>query len=194
MCVCSHLADILVIIAQGLHGSDGKKAASIQETEFNLWVGKIPWRKEWQSTPIFLPGEFHGQRSLAVYSLRGCKESDTIEWLTFSLSLWWLQWGMRQMGPSKGKVIGDSFPMDTNSKMRIAGSTWTTYFSFSKVRRSPWPHMYRKAYRPKGDQCQGMLYSDAFLVKSILAKRGMPTHRRILRYHIWTLKQANQND
>ena len=36
--------------------------------------------------------------------------------------------------------------------------------------------------------------SGAFLVKSILAKRGMPTHRRILRYHIWTLKQANQND
>ena len=35
---------------------------------FNPWVGKIPWRKEWQLTPIFLPGESHGQRSLAGYS------------------------------------------------------------------------------------------------------------------------------
>ena len=35
---------------------------------FNPWVGKIPWRKAWQPTPIFLPGESHGQRSLAGYS------------------------------------------------------------------------------------------------------------------------------
>ena len=33
----------------------------------------IPWRRKWQSTPVFLPGEFHGLRSLAGYSLRGCK-------------------------------------------------------------------------------------------------------------------------
>ena len=30
-------------------------------SRFNLWVGKIPWRREWQPTPVFLPGEFHGQ-------------------------------------------------------------------------------------------------------------------------------------
>ena len=43
------------------------------------WVGKIPWRRKWQPTPIFFPGEFHGQRSLAGYSLWGGKESDTTE-------------------------------------------------------------------------------------------------------------------
>ena len=32
------------------------------------WVGKIPWRRAWQPTPAFLPGEFHGQRSLAGYN------------------------------------------------------------------------------------------------------------------------------
>ena len=37
--------------------------------EFNPWVSKIPWRKAWQSTPVFLPGKTHGQRSLAAYSL-----------------------------------------------------------------------------------------------------------------------------
>ena len=31
---------------------------------FNLWVGKIPWQRKWQSTPAFLPGKSHGQRSL----------------------------------------------------------------------------------------------------------------------------------
>ena len=40
------------------------------------------WKREWQSTPVFLPGEFHGQRSLEGYSLWGRKESDTTERLT----------------------------------------------------------------------------------------------------------------
>ena len=43
---------------------------------FDPWVRKIPWRRKWQSTPVFLPGKFHRQRSLAGYSLWGCKESD----------------------------------------------------------------------------------------------------------------------
>ena len=54
---------------------------------FNLWVGKICWRREWQPTPIFLPGEIHGQWSLAVYSPWDHKELDTTEWLTLSLSM-----------------------------------------------------------------------------------------------------------
>ena len=43
---------------------------------FDPWVGKIPWRRKWQPTPVFSPGEFHGQRSLVGYSPWGCKESD----------------------------------------------------------------------------------------------------------------------
>ena len=35
---------------------------------FNPWVGKVPWRRKWQPTPVFLPGKFHGQRSLVGYS------------------------------------------------------------------------------------------------------------------------------
>ena len=50
------------------------------------WVRKIPWRREWLPTPMFLPGEFHGQRSLAGYRPWGRKELDTTEWLTLSLS------------------------------------------------------------------------------------------------------------
>ena len=47
--------------------------------EFSLWVGKIPWRRAGQSTPVFLPRESHGQRSLAGYSLWSCKELDPTE-------------------------------------------------------------------------------------------------------------------
>ena len=41
---------------------------------FDPWVKNIPWRREWQPTPVFLPGEFHGQRSLAGYSTCGHKD------------------------------------------------------------------------------------------------------------------------
>ena len=45
-----------------------------KKCRFNSWVGKIPWKRAWQPTPVFLPGESHGQRSLVGYSLWGCTE------------------------------------------------------------------------------------------------------------------------
>ena len=44
---------------------------------FDPWFRKIPWSRKCQPTPVFLPGKFHGQRSLTGYSAWGCKESDT---------------------------------------------------------------------------------------------------------------------
>ena len=46
---------------------------------FDPWLGKIPWRRKCQPTPVVLPGESHGQRSLVGYSPWGRKESDTTE-------------------------------------------------------------------------------------------------------------------
>ena len=46
---------------------------------FDAWVQKMPWRRPWQPTPVFLSGEFHGQRSLVGYSPWGHKGSDTTE-------------------------------------------------------------------------------------------------------------------
>ena len=46
---------------------------------FSPWLGKIPWRREWQPTPLFLPGKSHGRKSLMGYSLWGCKELDMTE-------------------------------------------------------------------------------------------------------------------
>ena len=60
-----------------------KRLSTVRETGFHPWVGKIPWRRKWQSTPGLLPGKSHGQRSLVGYSPWGRKESDTTERLHF---------------------------------------------------------------------------------------------------------------
>ena len=52
-----------------------KNLPAMQETWVHPWIGKIPWRRERIPTPIFLPGEFHGQRSLVVYNPWGHKKS-----------------------------------------------------------------------------------------------------------------------
>ena len=61
-------------------GASGKEpACQCRRTKrhwFSSWVGKMPWRRKWQPTPIFLPGKSHGQKSLAGYSPWGRKEVD----------------------------------------------------------------------------------------------------------------------
>ena len=77
--------DLLMLLIQRgyLGGTSGKESACQcrrrKRHRFNPWVGKIPWRKAWQPTPVFLLGECHAQRNLAGYS-PGCrKKSDTTE-------------------------------------------------------------------------------------------------------------------
>ena len=65
-----------------------KNLPAMKETlKFDPRVRTIPWRSEWQPMPVFLPGEFHGQRSLVGYSTWGHKDSDTTErstlWVIF---------------------------------------------------------------------------------------------------------------
>ena len=68
----------------------GKESAcqcrGLERHEFHPWVGKIPWRRKQQHTPVFLPGQSHGQRSLVGYSPWDCKESDMTEQLTTQVS------------------------------------------------------------------------------------------------------------
>ena len=52
---------------------------AMQGAQFYLWVEKIPWRRKWQPTPVFLPGKYHGQRSLVGYSPQGYKQEDATE-------------------------------------------------------------------------------------------------------------------
>ena len=73
-----------------------KNLPAIRRPRFDPWVRKIPWRREWRPTPVFLPGEFHGQRSLVGYS--SCGRRVRHDWTTNTffftlccclLALWW---------------------------------------------------------------------------------------------------------
>ena len=78
-------ATVFPYIFQSFPGGSEVKVSATQcgRPGFNPWVGKIPWRRKWQPTPVLLPGESHGQRSLVGYSPQGHKESDTTERLHF---------------------------------------------------------------------------------------------------------------
>ena len=67
-------------------GSDGKDCLQCRRPGADPQVRKILWRRTWQPTPVFLPGKPHEQRSLAGYGPWGCKESDTTERLTHTMS------------------------------------------------------------------------------------------------------------
>ena len=73
----------IYIFCASLVAQTVKNLPTMRETQISLdpWVGKTPWRREWLHTPVFLPGKFHGQGSLAGYSPLGRKELDTTEQL-----------------------------------------------------------------------------------------------------------------
>ena len=62
-----------------LRGKESCQCRRYRRSGFDPWVGKILWRRKWQSTPVFFPGKSHRQRNLAGFSLWGRKESDTTE-------------------------------------------------------------------------------------------------------------------
>ena len=64
----------MVLVVKKLSSSEGDRRCG-----FDPWVRKIPWRRAWKPPPVLIPGESHGQKSLAGYSPQGHKESDTTE-------------------------------------------------------------------------------------------------------------------
>ena len=79
-CVLTLTLHVCALISsfKGFPGSSlVKNVLQCGRSAFDPWVGKIRWRREGQPTPVFLPGEFYGQRSLVGYSPWDQKESDT---------------------------------------------------------------------------------------------------------------------
>ena len=68
-------ASQVVLVVKNLNASAG----DVRDVGSIPGSGRFPWRRAWQLTPVFLPEESHGQRSLVGYSLQGCKESDMTE-------------------------------------------------------------------------------------------------------------------
>ena len=73
-------------------GSVGKESACSTGDSADAgsipWLGRFPWRRAWQPTPVFLPEESHGQRSLVGYSPWRHRELDTVEQLSTAWSTW----------------------------------------------------------------------------------------------------------
>ena len=73
-----------------MHVTQMIKKLQCEKPGFDPWVGKITCRKERLPTPVFLPGEFHGERSQVGYHPWGHKELDTAEGLSLNGTQWTL--------------------------------------------------------------------------------------------------------
>ena len=88
-----------------------------------LGWGRSPWRRKWQPTPIFLPGKFHGQRSLVGCSLWGHYESDTTERLPFHFSFSCI-----------GEGNGNPLQCSCLENPRDGGAWWASVFGVAQSR------------------------------------------------------------
>ena len=101
-----------------------KNPPAMQETRFNPWVRKIPWRREWKPTPVFWPGKSHGQRSLVGYSPWSHKELDMTEWLihTHSINI------MTYLFQSTHVYMVSNFSRSINIGTKNKTMEWSLYF------------------------------------------------------------------
>ena len=127
--------------------SGKESACQGRRRSFDPWVGKIAWRRKWQPTPVFLPGKFHGQRSLVGYSLWGQTEQAgaihlvTLQHHLFYLFLW--QNMEKAMAPHSSthawKITWTEEPgrLQSMGSLRV-GHDWVTslsLFTFMQWRR-----------------------------------------------------------
>ena len=104
------------------------------------------WRRKWQPTPVFLPGEFHGQRGLVGCSPWGHRESDTTEWLTHTHTcpiMYWSWWPHGKLYILKLNIFECTFVAIScrlNFKMKMHSSSPSDQISHSVVSDSLRPH------------------------------------------------------
>ena len=133
-------------------GTSGKEPACRRRRrrrrEFNPWVRKIPWRRTWQPTPIFLPAESHGQRSLAGYSpiqLQRNRHNWSDLACTHALSVSPQSgWELNNLGPDENRGCQDQeqlWPLQESpgsSPIPVSGGNMFFFFpSYNFSTRSP---------------------------------------------------------
>ena len=99
-----------------------KNLPPVQETQVRFLGGKIPWRRKWQLTPVFLPGESHGWRSLVCCSPWGREESDKSEQLYFHFS---------SIGEGNGNPLQCSCCLENP---RDGGAWWAAFYGVTQSR------------------------------------------------------------
>ena len=86
---------------------------------FDPWVGEILWRREWLPTPVFLPEEFHGQRSMEGNRVKGHNELDT----TASLVIQWLK-RLPAVQETRVSSLGQEDPLEKEMATHSSILTW----------------------------------------------------------------------
>ena len=85
----SKVPKILLLLPPGQSKEPACQLRRHKRHRFTPWVRKVPWRRAWQPTPVFLPGDSHGQRSLEGCSPWGRRELGTMEQLSSSRTIQW---------------------------------------------------------------------------------------------------------
>ena len=129
-----------LLIASVNGGSDGKASVcNTGDPGFDRWVGKIPWRRKWQPTPVFLPGKSHGPRSLVGYHPLGSKESDTTERLHFHFQICTYRPPAKPLGQSTEWLTCDTASLGTSSWGTHHTSPWeVAWVGFRDLSLSNW--------------------------------------------------------
>ena len=127
----SNAGGVGLILAQTV-----KNGLQCRRHMFNPWVGKIPWRREWQPTPVFLLGDFHGQRSLAGYSPWCCKESDMTEQLTLT----------HLLRASQVALLVKNLPASSGRHKRHRFDSWVRKIPWRRAWQSPPVFLFGKSH------------------------------------------------
>ena len=175
----------------------------MQGTQVHPWVPKIPWRGAWQSSPEFLPGESHGQRSLVGYSPRGCIESDMTEQLTHTLKFTELVKGYKDLqsaqiesSPQFGRYNHDRALVEKNKEVNILMRTKFEKFLLHRMvyhkghyysRRVIFLQVSLTAQLVKNRPAMQAI-PVRFLGQEDLLEKGQATHSCILRFPLWPSK------
>ena len=116
---------------------NGKQSAcQCRRHRFDPWVEEIPWRRKWQHTPVFLPGKYHGQRSLVGYSPWGCKRvghdlATNQKQFTLDINNIWL-WAKPFCFENSGKYLNSKFYFQTAVDVDATSNSLQVYqISFS---------------------------------------------------------------
>ena len=146
----------------------------------NPWIGKIPWRRAWQPTPVFLPGESPWTEGPGRHNPWGCKKSDTTEWLStwtsthlltteLVCSLFSHQWGLP--GPPCLSSVASPNPHQTVSFSSNMVSSWPYYLAYWSFLASLHYHV------PWGDTaevCLPCLLSPKWVLSKYLLTKSLP--------------------
>ena len=141
-----------------------KNLPATRETQFDPWVGKIPWRRKWLPTSVSVPGEFHGQRSLAGYSPEVCKKLDRTEWLTHTHAHNWvngkttcgvsMQWNTTQQ---QQQILID---VTTWMNLKIIMPSERTQSLYSKkviIINTTWFYLYKTTEQKPSDKSRSVV-------------------------------------